>query len=142
MTKNILALVAIVFATITTGCGKRENSSGKLELQHGVIYEGQIVNGKANGLGEMRLPDGGVIAGVFENNKMTDGEIYQVSLKTDLGTYKGGWQHNAFEGKGTMKNDKGTYTGDWKNGMMDGEGIFKDPNGTITQVVCVKNNCN
>ena len=138
--KLIISMFFVSFSFLL-GCDQKGAYTSRLELDHGVLYEGQIKNGKANGNGKMTLPNGGVIKGEFKNNSMVDGVLYSMSIETELGKYDGEWMNNAFEGKGVMRNAKGTYNGDWKNGMMDGDGVFTTPSGLATEVHCKKNIC-
>jgi hypothetical protein len=44
--------------------------------------------------------------------------------------YAGNFEHDAFEGFGTLKSpDSVTYTGNWKDGLMNGRGTLKQENG-------------
>jgi len=47
---------------------------GILTYANGTVYKGLIVRGKRQGLGVMRLPDGAVLEGRFEDDVMVGGE--------------------------------------------------------------------
>ena len=68
-------------------------------------YQGQVKNGKPNGLGYLIYPDGG--------------------------KYVGGWKDGKRNGKGTGTwRDGGKYVGEWKNGL-DWNGTYYDKDGNI-----------
>ena len=77
-----------------------------INYQNMNTYKGDVVNGKANGIGEMVYKNGDVYKGEFVDDKK--------------------------EGKGSIvyKNEK-KFIGDFKNDVFDGEGEFYFPNGNV-----------
>jgi len=68
-------------------------------------YQGQVKDGKPNGLGSLTYPDGSKY----------------------VGEYKDGKKHG--QGTSTLSGSK-IYEGKWKNGKFNGQGTFTYPNGT------------
>lgn len=119
---------------------------GKLTDVYGNTYEGQIKDGKPNGKGKV-LDENGVMIfdGEFVDNKLEGlgtmvldeeltyiGEIHgtQAEGKGKILTngklhYEGGFHNNGREGFGTLydtENGSRKYEGQWKNDLMDGIG--------------------
>ena len=70
-----------------------------IEMGEGGSYEGQISQGRANGLGKLSLPDGS--------------------------SYEGEWKDDVPSGIGRQKMSDGSfYEGHFKNGIKDGRGMF------------------
>ena len=67
-------------------------------------YQGQVKDGKPNGLGFLISPDGD--------------------------KYVGGWKDGLISGQGTLSNSNGMkYDGEWKNGLPNGQGTETSPDG-------------
>ena len=76
---------------------------GQIQFENG-LYEGDIVNTKANGIGKCKFVDGS--------------------------EYEGQWLNNRMHGKGTLrftesKNKGESYEGDFIEGVYDGKGVYK-----------------
>lgn len=76
-----------------------QNQTVSYEWDNGIYYEGEYLNGQANGHGRMTFPNEGTYIGYF-----TDG------LRDGIGTFE--W----------YVGDK--YIGNWKNDKMNGYGIY------------------
>lgn len=50
-------------------------SEGTLIFQNGAEYEGQLVDGRIEGRGRLRFPEGSIVAGEFKNNTFLQGKI-------------------------------------------------------------------
>ena len=114
-------------------------------------YEGEIKNGKPNGLGILTSPYGDKHVGGWKVGKrhgqgtmtFSSGDKYVGGWKDDKkhgqgtdtssdgGKYEGEWKVGKRHGQGTLTvPDLGKYVGEWKNGEM-WTGIFYDNNGNI-----------
>ena len=123
-----------------------------------IYYQGEIVNGKANGYGEATTSYGHRYVGNWKNNDFhgygklyfKSGNIYDgywrngrrttnaVMTFANGDTYSGEWRNFKFHGKGTYiwnsskwKGHK--YVGEWQNGKRHGYGKYTYPNGTIRE---------
>jgi tetratricopeptide (TPR) repeat protein len=153
---SILAILpfAIFAQTTANKCvsGDCVNGRGKMVYSNGNIYEGDFVNGKAeghgtsnfadratytgqyskdlfHGKGKYNYPDGSVYDGNWVNGKIEGrGKYFNSNGTTSEGDYVNGKAH----GKGKLVNSKGDiYEGDWVNGLAEGQGIFKLKDGRI-----------
>ncbi len=118
---------------------------GSLALTDRRIYEGEISDGKANGIGLMTYPNGDRYYGKFVNNGRhgkgtlfyANGNKYEGDFANDeitgSGTlvwtngdhYSGGWLNGKFSGYGTFVWSSGdTYSGEWQNEKFNGYGTF------------------
>ena len=80
--------------------------NGQLLFPDGSIYEGELRDGKRNGLGVYHFADGGFYQGYSENG--------------------------AFHGQGKMQwFDDGIYEGEWQNGEIHGYGTEMRTDGTL-----------
>jgi hypothetical protein len=89
-----------------TGCisGTCEDGKGVYVYTNGYKYQGNFVNGKREGYGQLSGPEGD--------------------------SYDGMWADDNFYGQGTYIWSNGSrYVGEWKNGVKDGYGIYFYANG-------------
>ena len=112
----------------------------------GKIYDGDSLDEKENGFGEVTYLDGKKEQICFHQGKVyfyevvcdEEGNQYKGTLIKDLcdgfgmkiysngGLYQGEWKENLFHGKGTFTwPNKRQYMGEWKDGLMHGVGTMK-----------------
>lgn len=90
--------------------------STELVFGNGCCYSGQVRDGKANGFGTMRWPDGDVYRG-----EMRDNLKHGYGESTSLGVrYEGEWCDNKRHGRGCETNAKGDIIrkGVWNDGQF------------------------
>jgi hypothetical protein len=109
-------------------------TTGKLTYQNGMVYEGEIVNGKAHGKGKMTMPgrDGFVQEGDFLNGKLTKGK----STSTGLGggIYEGNFVDGKLSGIGKIIINGGSVQeGEFLAGVLHGRGKKTFPNGKVEE---------
>ena len=78
---------------------------GEIEYPNGDVYDGEIKNHKAHGLGKMNYSSGDRFTGRFLNDERS--------------------------GVGTMETPSGVYTGSFKNDQFHGKGVFQFNNGGV-----------
>lgn len=102
--KNLVTLTFLLFtATSWAQLTAKLTFSQPSDPAATVQYTGAVTNGKANGYGEAQ----------FLKNGKPDG------------LYKGYWQDNDLNGKGSYTAANGdSYDGDWLNGLSSGKGVF------------------
>ena len=94
-------------------------------------YQGDVKNGKPNGLGSLTYPDGSKYVGEYKDGKLngqgtstwSDGRKY-------VGEYRDGertGQGTHTFGKGDFEGDK--YEGEYKDGIPNGQGTYTSSNG-------------
>ena len=90
-------------------------------------YQGQVKDGKPNGLGIIISPDGWKYVGSWKNGD----ENGQGTFTGSNGEkYVGSWKDGYFHGQGTMTYLDGTkYVGGWKDGKEHGQGTLTFPDG-------------
>ena len=78
-------------------------------------YQGQVKNGKPNGLGFIIYPDGGKYVGSWKNGKMNGEGIFTYNI---LGSkYVGSWKDGKYDGQGTITFSNGDkLVGEYKDG--------------------------
>lgn len=132
---------------------------GKFTYPSGDRYEGQWVDGKAQGHGvfvsrlsryegnwdaDLKHGDG---TETFDDKSVYTGQFKQgyrhgrgVLTWTDGSSYDGGWANNNMDGHGifTWRNGH-TYTGRWHDNYMNGEGRYTWPDGTFYEGQYVNN---
>ncbi len=104
-------IICMFFFTINmlsqeTGCitGSCDNGKGVYIYTNGYKYQGNFINGKREGYGQLSNPIGE--------------------------SYDGMWKDDNFHGQGTYIWSNGAkYIGEWKNGVQDGYGIYYYTNG-------------
>lgn len=93
---------------------------GKYQLEDGVCYNGDIVNGVRQGFGILTRPDGYSYRGIWANDKR-HGEGYETL--PDGSIYDGDWYNDQKSGWGVSTYLDGTeHKGDWKDGVKNGWG--------------------
>jgi hypothetical protein len=98
----------------------REFWFGKYQLEDGVCYNGDIVNGRQHGFGLLTRPDGYSYRGIWANDKR-HGEGYETL--PDGSNYDGDWHNDEKSGWGVSTYLDGTeHKGDWKGGVKNGWG--------------------
>lgn len=120
---------------------KERNRTGYTIEQYaeGVVYFGQISDGKKNGLGVIMMTNGSVIMGTWKNNKI-DGIIksYSHVATVFMGTVK----NENFTGYGEMYyKNRSHYYGNWGGGQYHGLGVlcYPDDSPNKPQVPCIWN---
>lgn len=129
MKKTVILLVAIFLCVSSlTACGDRI-TSGSLEIEGG-IYTGELTNGKATGVGEIKYDNGNIYAGPVVDGK-PEGQGTMLDVLSE-GSYAGGFVAGLYEGEGQFEFDNGgLYEGNFSAGRMKGNGRFVWPNGPI-----------
>lgn len=103
-----------------THCENREFWFGKYQLEDGVCYNGDIVNGIRQGFGSLTRLDGYSYRGNWVNDKR-HGEGYETL--PDGTNYDGDWYNDVKSGWGVSTYLDGTeHKGDWKGGVKNGWG--------------------
>ncbi len=119
--------------------------------ESGNLYDGKFDNGMRNGLGTLKLKDGGSFRGFFKNGSIHgrgifrygNGDIYKGQFKngrkegkgifkwSNGNEFKGQFRFDKIDGLGNMKYAVGhSYSGEWRNGKKHGFGkfLFNDGN--------------
>jgi hypothetical protein len=97
------------------------SGSGRFSFADGAILEGEIVDGKVNGLGEFIDPRGIHYQGRFKNTRYDGLGI----LRRPGLVYQGEFRDGLFDGYGVLKTDDGiTYTGEFKTHFFHGYGVL------------------
>ncbi len=130
-----------------------ERKSFTINLDDGVIYEGELEDGKMHGQGRITFPDGAIYEGKFEDDKMQgqgtitfpNRVIYEGKFEDDKmqdqgilkfpngAIYEGELKDSKQHGQGTITFPNGSkYEGGWENGKMHGQGTLISPSGEIT----------
>jgi hypothetical protein len=103
-----------------TYCETREFWFGKYQLEDGVCYDGDIVNGMRHGFGSLTRPDGYSYRGIWANDKR-HGEGCETL--PDGTNYDGDWYNDEKSGWGVSHYLDGTeHKGDWRDGVKNGWG--------------------
>lgn len=130
---------------------KKQVITGRYEYSDGTYYEGDLVDGRPQGVGKFYYHNGDNYAGeVFDDkahgfgtytfkNKdkyegyMVNGERHgygKMTWSDDSSSYEGIWEHDLRCGKGKMSWSDGTYyEGGWKKDVRSGSGFYKYSNG-------------
>ena len=102
----------------------------KYDKYGNIIYEGEIINGKANGKGKFNYKNGYYYVGQWLNDKKNGkGKIYDRNGNVE---YEGNFVNGKYEGygKGICENG-GYYIGQWFGGLKNGKGILYYKNGNV-----------
>jgi len=84
-------------------------------------YDGDLLNGKRHGKGEMRWANGDYYDGEWQNGKRHGkGEMLWASGEM----YDGQWLNDKRHGKGVLSFAGEYYNGDWINDMKYGKGYY------------------
>ena len=87
----------------------------------GQYYEGQYRNGLFHGWGQYTSPNSHILAGVWKNNFIIEGEMRW----NDGRKYFGKFKKSKYHGKGSMNySGNSLYVGNWKNNVAEGNGEF------------------
>lgn len=98
---------------------KKSTIKEKMKTIKGNVYEGDFVNGEANGKGKMTYPDG-IYEGDFVNGK-SHGKGKMTYFNGDV--CEGDFANGEANGKGKMTDSHGNiYEGDFVNGKPHGKG--------------------
>ena len=104
--------------------GKR-HGMGTLVLSDGSRFTTNWVDGYPSGAGELLLPTGEKMTGVFDSVNKTA----NITL-ADGSKYDGGFVNGRFNGHGTMLRPTGArYEGDFRDGKKQGSGVLTMPDG-------------
>ncbi len=125
---------------ILDGKKKREETSAKNiqklifqrpALAEQVFYEGEVVDGKANGKGTAKNSNGDFYEGEWKNNDYHGRGFIRYSFGD---TYEGWWQNGRQTGLGTYNWATGDkYVGKMENFVLDGLGQLYKKDGTKTE---------
>jgi hypothetical protein len=109
---------------IPNGKGIKYNKYGS------IIYEGEIINGKAEGKGKLNYQNGYYYVGQWSNDKKNGkGILYD---KNGNIIYDGNFVNGKFQGEGKgICNNGDYYIGQWFNGLKHGKGILYYNNGNV-----------
>ena len=96
------------------------HGKGTLIAKDGTRYTSTWVDGYAIGPGELLLPDGKKMTGIFNLKEKS------ASIQLNDGSkYEGGFENNKFNGKGTLIRPNGAkYEGEFRDGKKNGAGIL------------------
>ncbi|MBT4888105.1 MAG: hypothetical protein HON65_00940 [Rhodospirillales bacterium] len=111
----------------------KANGWGIRYFTNGNRYEGEYNDGKFHGKGTHYFADGGVYEGTFLNGKANG---YGVRVSSSGERYEGAWKDNQFHGFGIYFFATGErYEGGWLNDQQHGPGtLFKTDETYIQQV--------
>ena len=107
--------------------GPTDSENGHIDYTDGRIFEGVVVNGKANGEGRMLLPNGEVTIGRFCDDVCV--EPREIRYHTG-GRYVGGFKDGNYHGQGKLTTSKNeTFEGVWEsNDEFDGVAHYRNGN--------------
>ena len=94
-------------------------------------YQGDVKNGKPDGLGVLIHPNGGKYVGSWKDGK----ENGQGTITYPSGNkYVGSWKDGKHHGQGTVTfSDGRKYVGEFKDGTFNGQGTFTTSDGGSIQ---------
>ncbi len=106
----------------------------RIEYPNGDVYEGEVRNGKPNGLGKVTYASGDIYMGGFSYGKRYGYGIY---IESDGSVYEGEWKDNKSHGfgkatygsKSAFRGD--VYEGDFRDSSRHGFGKYTWVNGDI-----------
>jgi hypothetical protein len=124
--KHLLILISLLLlSSLLTSCEKKEETLYKWETSSGhkwlgfgekdtnPKYQGQVKEGKPNGLGYLIHPKGSKYVGEWKNGKNNGQGRFTY---TDGRWYKGEWKDGKKNGQGRFTYTDGRwYKGEWKN---------------------------
>jgi hypothetical protein len=85
-------------------------------------YQGDVENGKPNGLGFLIYPNGDKYVGGWKDGRRNGQGTFTLP---DGGTYVGGWKDGKEHGHGTLTFPDGKrYEGKWQDGNYHGHGTY------------------
>lgn len=104
------------------------STKGKKTYEIGV-YEGEFVNGLADGYGVFTMKDGSIYKGTFKNDKAHG---FGVMTAPNGMKYEGQFKDDKFNGYGTLTNPDGSKTfAKWKDNVIDTRIEEYDKNGKL-----------
>ena len=105
----------------------RPNGNGQIIYKDGTVYRGHFINGQPDGKGDFQSVDGFRYTGDFHNGKFYgEGE----AIWPDGCSYKGGFKMGLFHGNGEYRwTDGRIFRGCYKSGVKDGAGVVVLPDG-------------
>jgi len=105
-------------------------TKGKLKLEDGSVYEGDIVNGKPHGKGKITSTTGNVEEGNFVKGKLNGKGVMRT--KNNSIVYEGNWLDGKMTGKGKMTYSSGIVEeGDFEIALLHGKGKVTNKNGDV-----------
>ncbi|MBS1756895.1 MAG: hypothetical protein JSU03_06415 [Bacteroidetes bacterium] len=108
--------------------GNCNNGKGKMYREDGVLYEGDMKNGIADGTGTFTYSDGSYTGPVHNNIRNGIGKFTWL----DGHYYQGDFKEDAITGEGTLHiSEKNYYTGHFENGKYNGHGKYYFADGAI-----------
>lgn len=117
--------------TSNSTVGKQKLTFQRPALTEQVSYEGEVVNGKANGKGIGKTNKGDVYEGEWKDNDFHGRGFIRYSFGD---TYDGWWQNGKQTGYGTYNWANGNrHVGKMENFVLDGFGILYQKDGTTTE---------
>ncbi|XP_025198724.1 phosphatidylinositol 4-phosphate 5-kinase 7-like [Melanaphis sacchari] len=111
------------------------NNTGRLRIDSGAVYEGQLNDGIPEGRGVIKWPDGSWYRGEFLKG-LRHGRGLHVSCEDGRRWYSGEWTGGQRNGRGETACCVGqpdgalNYSGDWVDGRPHGSGTASWPDGT------------
>ena len=93
------------------------------------IIQGNIIDGKLNGKGQIIFPNGVIYNGEFKDDKLNGQGVVRVP---DGGHFEGNFKDNLLNGKGKIiTEDNIEISGYFIAGKLDGQGKIQFPNGAV-----------
>jgi hypothetical protein len=131
ITSLIIFLVTQVSAQKISNIKDLPDGYNKVNIEGGMFYDGEILEGAIDGKGIMTWPDSSSYSGVWRSN-MRQGKG---TMKWKNGiVYMGMFKHDEINGKGTMTYADGhKYAGSFKDGVPHGSGKLIYPDGKIVK---------
>ena len=110
--------------------GKPHGKGIKYNKNGNIIYEGECINGKAEGNGKYIYEDGSFYIGEWKND-LKHGKGIEYYKNGNI-KYDGYFIDGKYEGNGKYIDEDGEYyIGEFKNGLCHGKGILYYKNGNI-----------
>lgn len=102
---------------------------GRLYRPDGSFYEGDVMNGRADGNGEYVGVDGTTHQGLWKEDKK---EGWGKTTFADKTVYEGNFQNDEMNGEGKILWPNGNkYEGDFVDSTLNGQGVFTSSEGNI-----------
>ena len=133
----IILISILLLSSFLTSCDKKEETLYRWGEYPEIVwigdketlpkYEGDVENGKPNGVGILIFPSGSKYVGEWKDGKRTGhGTFTSHEGWKYVGEYKDDKRH----GQGTYTfSDGRKYEGEWKDGKMNGQGTITYPYG-------------
>ena len=111
---------------------EKNKPHGKGVMKYGYkesVYDGAWLNGKRNGFGILKWPNGDSYTGQWKDDKYHGEGTYST---VNGFTCKGLWEKGKMNGNGEEKfADGNSYVGEFKNDRRDGHGTYTLANGAL-----------